>query len=219
MIVDTVSAPLLCRSQVTRTEYTHRDDVGHLKKLGGKTKPNDGRNQKMKQYSLTIATLVILLTGCMSYPTAREGDNESLRAKDEGIRPFSRIWYIRNNPFMAALARPLRLFPIVYVEDSQVIVDQEPIHVKPDEGQAQRVKIEWSIGESGYFFPDDDSVVIRVESGPAPVNPTCFRQGPSPATTFICHYKRPRGKSKYSYTIKVSDGTRTYLSDPYIAND
>jgi hypothetical protein len=172
----------------------------------------------MKNYLLGIA-VVTLVAGCASNLTTKDG-NESPGMKEEGIRPLSRAWFIRYNPFVAALARPNHLYPMVYVDDSKVIVDQEPVHVRVNEGHAQPVKIEWTIGDDGYFFPGN-GVVITVESGPPPIPnpPDCFPQGQTPYKTFICRYKRPDGKARYSYTITVTDGTNTYTSDPYIAND
>ncbi len=172
----------------------------------------------MKTIVLVVAALALLLTGCTA--AVKDRNSESLVFRDDGVNPSARAWLIRNDPFVAALARPVRLYPTVYVEDSRVIVDQEPVHVKMGEGQASLVKIEWTIGDAGYSFPDDNSVVITAVSGPPPINPPeCKTKGPRPYQTIVCRYKRPPGSAKYVYTITVTDGTYPYHSDPYIAND
>jgi hypothetical protein len=172
----------------------------------------------MKKYLLVIAA-VALVAGCASNLTTKDG-SESPGMREEGIRPFSRAWLIRYNPLVAAFARYERLNPIVYVEDSQVVVDQEPIHVKPGEGVGEPVIIVWSIGDAGYSFPDKASVDVRWESGFKPKKIDCSPRGKTPYTTFVCVITRPGGKAKYVYTIKVIDANGTlYQSDPYIAND
>jgi hypothetical protein len=153
--------------------------------------------------------------------TTKDG-SESSALKEEGLRPFSRAWFIRYNPFVAALARPVRLYAFVYVEGSRIIVDQEPVHVLSDEGVTDPIMITWLIGDTGYSFPDKDSIYLsNVESGPAYTSFKCSGQGQAPYTILKCLLKRSAsGNSKYRYTIKLTgpDG-KPYNSDPYIAND
>ena len=170
----------------------------------------------MKKYFLVIAA-VAFVAGCASYATTKEG-SDSPGMKEESIRPFSRAWFIRYNPFVAALVRPDRLNPIVYVEDSRVVVDQEPVHIKSGEGVGGPIIIVWSIGDAGYYFPDK-GVDARWESGLKPNKIECSPRGKKPYTIFMCVITRPRGDAKYVYTITVTNGTDTYTSDPYIAND
>jgi hypothetical protein len=119
---------------------------------------------------------------------------------------------------VAALARPDRLNPIVYVEDSRVVVDQEPVHIKSGEGVGGPIIIVWSIGDAGYYFPDK-GVDAKWESGFKPKKIDCSPRGKTPYTIFICVITRPAGNAKYVYTITVTNGKDTYTSDPYIAND
>jgi hypothetical protein len=173
----------------------------------------------MKKYLLVFA-VAALATGCASNLTTKDG-NESSAVKEEGLRPFSRAWLIRYNPFVAALARPVRLYVFVYVDvdGSRIIVDQEPVHVLYNEGVSEPIMITWLIGDAGSYFPDKDSIYLsNVDSG---TSLKCSGQGQAPYTILKCLLKRSAsGKSKYSYTIKLTgpDG-KPYTSDPYIAND
>src|SRR5450755_3583993 len=156
----------------------------------------------MKTITILIAA-VLLLAGCASPPGLSVAAVDA-SASDEAFSPPLRARLIRTNPFYASLAKPVRLFPMVYVDNGKVVIDQEPIHVYVNEGAVQKVKITWSLGDSGYFFPDDQSVTISVQSGPAPIDVDCFRAGQQvPATSFICRFKRRPGPAKYSYTVTV----------------
>jgi hypothetical protein len=177
----------------------------------------------MKKYLLIFA-VAALVTGCASNLTTKDSSDPG--AREEAIKPFSRAWLIRYNPFVAALARPVRLYIFVYVDGSRIIVDQEPVHVLYDEGVTEPIMITWLIGgTTGYSFPDKDSIYLSsVESGPAYTSFKCSGQGQAPYTILKCLLKRSAGgKSKYSYTIKLTDPNdpknKPIQSDPYIAND
>jgi hypothetical protein len=171
----------------------------------------------MKKTVMVIAGFVLVLAGCAAPRTA---ERESLVFRDGAVDPTARVWFIRNDPFVAAFAKPIRLYPTVYVDNGKVVVDTEPIHVIAGEGQVTAVKIEWSIGDSGYYFADDNGVVIKAISGPPPTDVDCHRKGPGPMKTVLaCSYKRQAGPAKYLYTITITDGHYPYVSDPYIAND
>ena len=164
--------------------------------------------------TLAILASSLAVAGCMSQPGLRTftGDGEKNEVP-------ARVDLIRSNAFYASIAKPVRLFPMVYVDNNKVVVDQEPIHVLADEGVRQPVFITWSIGDGGSYFPSDQSVTVTWVSGPRYSNFICNRQGPEPATKIKCRITRPAGASRYSYSITVSDGSATYTNDPYIASD
>ena len=172
---------------------------------------------KIKTITILIAA-VLLLAGCASPPGLSVAASDATTS-DEAFTLPMRARLIRTNPFFASLVKPVRLFAMVYVDDGKVVIDQEPIHVHANEGVNQKVKITWTLGDSGYFFPDDQSVTITVQSGPPPISVDCFRAGQPPAISFICRIMRPARPAKYSYSITVSDGTTLYHGDPYIASD
>jgi hypothetical protein len=154
----------------------------------------------MKTTTLVTSLAMLALSACATDDAGRHG-----------FPPFSRIGMDGYNPLLVKLANPH--YPNVSVVDDQVIIDQEPIVIPRGENM---VSIEWALDTmSAYSFPDGAIEITPMASFPPPSNLHC---GPiAHGKRFVCRYQRS-GPAKYAYTIRVSDGSRTLMSDPSIMN-
>ena len=103
------------------------------------------------------------------------------------------------------------LNPNVYVEDDKyIIVDQEPIYIKPD---GKKPIIIWQLPKgSPYSFPVDGIEIVKPD-GEFHCNLEADKQ------RFRCKFENTI-PGRYKYTIRVIGGSGPIRPlDPYIVND
>jgi hypothetical protein len=155
----------------------------------------------MRITAAVITVAALAMSACATDPAGRQR-----------IEPWSRIGTDGFNPLM--VHAPRSHFPNVFVDSSgSVVVDQEPIVIPHGENS---VSIEWALASGTvYTFPDNAIDIRPAQGSTAPSNLHCQRV--SSGKRYQCRYDRS-GSAKYVYMINVTDGSRTYTSDPSIMN-
>lgn len=148
----------------------------------------------MKNSLLAIGMLLVL-SGCTMFHHHPGKDRDNDLARREG--------------FDARLVtQPQPNDPNIFIVDSKIVVDQEPIRPR-----GNPVQIWWKLERSSpYKFPANG---IEFAKGPEELK--CGLQGSS-GKVFICMYKRPAAGTRYKYTIRVLDGSGKLLEelDPWV---
>ena len=110
---------------------------------------------------------------------------------------------------------------IVVEDDSYLIVDQEPIHIKLKQNNNPVIVFRLELG-TPYVFADNPIKITPVGSSPKLTGLDCPVQGSgSGQQVLVCTYDDPTMKGKYTYTLSVKNsGTGKVLTlDPTIMND
>ena len=110
---------------------------------------------------------------------------------------------------------------IVVEDDSYLILDQEPIHIKLKQNNNPVIVFRLELG-TPYVFADNPIKITAVGSSPPLTGLDCPVQGSGTGQqVLVCTYDDPTMKGKYTYTLRVKNsGTGKVLtSDPTIMND
>jgi hypothetical protein len=155
----------------------------------------------MRITAAVITVAALAMSACATDPAGRHR-----------IEPWSRIGTDGFNALLAHAPNPH--FPNIHVDaQGSVVVDQEPIVIPQGENS---VSIEWALASgSVYTFPENAIDIRPAQGSTGPSNLRCQRV--ANGKRYQCRYDRS-GSAKYLYMINVTDGSRTYTSDPSIMN-
>ncbi|MEP6607167.1 MAG: hypothetical protein ABJA83_00635 [Burkholderiaceae bacterium] len=158
----------------------------------------------MKKLLLIGIACVGLLSGCAHFQDARLGL--------EGFNP-------------RVIRQPQPLLPNVFVVNSRLVVDQEPIRISRREvGHDGRVTISWALAAgSPYTFANKGIEFPREPNkGKQPPELDCRVQG-SARKIAECTFRPPVGRSEFKYTIYVQNPQNKSEVieplDPYVVSD
>ena len=158
----------------------------------------------MKKWPLIYVAGALVLSGCAHFHDARLGL--------EGFNP-------------RVIRQPQPLLPNVFVVNSRLVVDQEPIRItRRQVGQDGRVTISWALAAgSPYTFLNRGIDFPREPNkGKQPPAIDCRVQGAAKKIA-ECTFRPPAGRSEFKYTIYAENGEKKSEVieplDPYIVSD
>ena len=109
---------------------------------------------------------------------------------------------------------------VVIDDDTYVILDQEPIHIKLKQGKSPVIVFRLELG-TPYVFADNPITITPVGASIVLKGLECPAKGTGAGLqVLVCTYDDPTVEGKYSFTLRVKNTAtgKTLTSDPTIVN-